>query len=191
MIAQRQARADTSDNQASIDDYMDITEYDYGGPEQPYVGEVSNDGDQNNEEANIYEERMDEDVDRMTRFQLPGAAEEENNDNDYATDENYESDEEENDDDDQEESFETGQHVDEFYRDVEGNYVDPWTLEIPPCTTVPIEYIEYGQAPLDPHKEISFEIYSWIQEHNVSRAGHEDLIKLLNKQIKSEEGFGT
>ncbi|KAG2217107.1 hypothetical protein INT45_006673 [Circinella minor] len=76
-----------------------------------------------------------------------------------------------------------------MYRDADENYVDPWTLKMPPCTIVPIDYIEYGQAPLDTHEEISFEIYSWIQEHNVSRAGHEDLIKLLNKRIKSEEGF--
>ena len=115
-----------------------ITEYDYGGPEQPYVGQVSNDGNQTNQEAIFDEERMDEDVSHTTRFQLPGAPEEENNDDDYATDDNYESDEEEDDDDGQERSFETEQHVDEFYRDVEGNYVDPWTLEIPPCTTVPI-----------------------------------------------------
>ena len=144
MMTHRQARAGISDSQTYIDDHMDTTGYDYGGPEQPYVGQVSNDGNQTNQEAIFDEEGMDEDVSYTTRFQLPGAPEEENNDDDYATDDNYESDEEEDDDNGQERSFETEQHIDEFYRDADRNYVDPWTLEMPPCTTVPIDYIEYG-----------------------------------------------
>ncbi|KAG2217113.1 hypothetical protein INT45_006679 [Circinella minor] len=72
-----QRHTSVSNSQPSIDDYMDTTEYDYGGPEQPYIGEeVRNNGNQSNEEAVIHKEIMDEDVDSAT----PTAVKQEDND---------------------------------------------------------------------------------------------------------------
>ncbi|KAG2207259.1 hypothetical protein INT45_003048, partial [Circinella minor] len=67
-------------------------------------------------------------------------------------------------------------------------YVDPWDKEPPLPTNVPIVENVYPFTELPKHEQKSYELYSWIQQFNISREAYVTLLAMLNKWIM-KEGF--
>ena len=66
---------------------------------------------------------------------------------------------------------------------------DPWDKEPPLPTNVPIVENVYPFTELPKHEQKSYELYSWIQQFNISREAYVTLLAMLNKWIM-KEGFG-
>ncbi|KAG2214170.1 hypothetical protein INT45_008584 [Circinella minor] len=105
-------------------------------------------------------------------------------DNDNMTDDNY------MDDDDNEPGPSDLHEVSDGIEDEESmnEYVDLWDKEPPLPTNVPIVENVYPFTDLPKHKQKSYELYSWIQQFNISREAYVTLLAMLNKWIM-KEGF--
>ncbi|KAI9247955.1 hypothetical protein BDA99DRAFT_542685 [Phascolomyces articulosus] len=66
-------------------------------------------------------------------------------------------------------------------------YIDPWDKEAPLQTDVPIIETVYPAAQLLKHEKMSYELYCWIQQFNISREAYVALLLMLNKWIMSDE----
>ena len=62
-------------------------------------------------------------------------------------------------------------------------YVDPWEKEPPLPINTPIVQTIHPAIPLQNHVHMSYELYSWVQQQNVSRGAYDALLLLLNKWI--------
>ena len=62
-------------------------------------------------------------------------------------------------------------------------YVDPWEKEPPLPIDTPIIQTIRPAIPLQNYVHMSYELYSWVQQQNVSRGAYEALLLLLNKWI--------
>ncbi|KAG2216619.1 hypothetical protein INT45_000419 [Circinella minor] len=94
------------------------------------------------------------------------------------TDENFVTDDNYNDHSDNEDEVDQ-ENVNSDEED--GIYIDPWDKEPPLCTDVPFEETVQGTAQLDKHHQKSFELYSWVQDHNVSCDAYTSLLSMLNE----------
>ena len=153
-----------TDDQDMYDD--DMIEYDFGDS-PPAVGQQLN------------ADNCSMDDDDMT------------DDDDFATDDNYSDHSDNEDDDDQGNGLrQEAIAIEAMGNDEEGGlYVDPWDKEPPLRSDVPFEETVQGSSPLDKHHQKSFELYSWIQEHNVSRDAYTSLLSMLNGWIV-DDSFG-
>ncbi|KAG2209615.1 hypothetical protein INT45_009870, partial [Circinella minor] len=141
----------------------DMIEYDFGDSPSALVQQP------------LYTDNCGGDDDHMT-------------DEDFATDDNY-NDHSDNEDEVDQENVPEQQHIvvgatDQVNSDEEdGIYIDPWDKEPPLCTDVPFEETVWGTTQLDKHHQKSFELYSWVQDHNVSRDAYTSLLSMLNEWI--------
>ncbi|KAG2223175.1 hypothetical protein INT45_011521 [Circinella minor] len=102
-------------------------------------------------------------------------------DNDNMTDDNYM-------DDDDEPGPSDLHKVSDGNEDEESmnEYVDPWDKEPPLPTNVPIVENVYHFTKLPKHEQKSYELYSWIQQFNISCEAYVTLLAMLNKWIMKE-----